>query len=301
MIREPLIDRHASGDRDLQVGSSQSAPRERAILFGRDRSLVGVVALGEAGKRASGYPRVIMLNAGLLHRVGPHRMYVDVARRLALEGVTSLRMDFSGIGDSGPRADGLPASESVISEAQEAMDVLARTPGSEGFVMMGLCSGADNGFRIACADSRVTGLVLIDPFPYRTPGYWLRHYGRRLGSIRSWRNVLARRHWIWGRFRRAGSEPEAERFPERELPPRERVEQELRALVARDVKILVIYTAGLAGSYNYREQFLRTFHRVDFGNCLQLEYFASSDHTFTLLEDRKRLVELIAAWTLRVA
>ena len=60
--------------------------------------------------------------------------------------------------------------------------------------------------------------------------------------------------------------------------------------------MLMIYTAS---EYNHRNQFLRTFRSVDFSDTLQLEYFGAADHTFTLLEDRKRLEELIEDWMLR--
>lgn len=273
--------------------------RERAISFGPDQALVGIVTLGASRPAGTAPPPLIMFNAGLLHRIGPHRMYVDVARRMADHGRTSLRMDFSGIGDSAARLDGLPATESVISEGQDAMNVLTQATRQQRFVLMGLCSGAYNAFEVARADERVSALVLIDAFPYRTPGYFVRHYGRRFFRLRSWLNLLTGKHPMWDRVRgRHERQHYPVDLPINPLPPRENMEQGLRSLVARGVKLLVIYTAGLAGDYNHRNQFLHTFRGIDFKDLLQLEYLARADHTFTLLEDRAHLLALLERWLL---
>ena len=46
----------------------------------------------------------------------------------------------------------------------------------------------------------------------------------------------------------------------------------------------------------YREQMFDAFPRVRFGDCLRLEFFAGSDHTFVLERDRAELTRLILDW-----
>src|SRR5688572_23958863 len=147
-------------------------------------------------------PAFIMLNSGLLHRVGPHRLYVELARALAAQGIPSLRFDFSGIGDSGPRTDQVQARLAAVDETREAMDLLHERIGSRSFVLVGVCSGADAAFRTAARDHRVVGTVMIDGLPYRSWRFFLRHYLRRLIRPSSWRNVFTGRHPLWSPLRR---------------------------------------------------------------------------------------------------
>src|SRR5688500_20259796 len=70
--------------------------RERAIRFGSGERLVGILtdpADGEDAQR----PTAVFVTAGMLHRVGPNRLYVTLARRLARLGVPSMRFDLSEI------------------------------------------------------------------------------------------------------------------------------------------------------------------------------------------------------------
>lgn len=45
-----------------------------------------LVAVATQPANAADVPGVILLNAGVLHRVGPHRLHVHLARRLAAAG-----------------------------------------------------------------------------------------------------------------------------------------------------------------------------------------------------------------------
>ena len=105
---------------------------------------------------------MILLNAGIIHRVGPGCLYVKLARRLARLGFVVLRFDFSGVGDSPSRTDNLPFARSAPQEAQEAMDYLRDTRGAQSFVLGGLCTGAVVSFQTALADPRVAGLLLLN-------------------------------------------------------------------------------------------------------------------------------------------
>ncbi|MCH7653577.1 MAG: alpha/beta fold hydrolase, partial [Chloroflexi bacterium] len=137
--------------------------REEAVLFGKGGSLVGVVTDQETSKGPGDGVAVILLNSGVLHHVGPGAIYVKIARLMAKLGFTSLRFDYSGIGDSGVRMDDVPFETSSILEAQEAMDYLEATRGVRRFILMGICSGAVASFEAAEADERVVGAVLMNP------------------------------------------------------------------------------------------------------------------------------------------
>jgi hypothetical protein len=69
-----------------------------------------------------------MSNAGMLHRVGPYRLHVRLARDLARMGFSSLRVDLADTGDS-PLRPGLTYTQSVAADFSEitAPGVAARS------------------------------------------------------------------------------------------------------------------------------------------------------------------------------
>lgn len=136
--------------------------REQAVLFGKTKSLVGIVTNPPKLTGESPLPAVILLNPGIVHRVGPGRIYVKIARALAALGFTVLRFDFSGIGDSAVRLDNLRFEKSAVREAQDAMDFLKSAKGIERFIFLGGCSGAFVSLDAAHCDSRVIGAILIN-------------------------------------------------------------------------------------------------------------------------------------------
>ena len=135
--------------------------REEVLRFGVDRALVGIQSNPQpALQERCG---VLLLNAGLVHRVGPARLYVSLARRLCERGHAVLRFDFSGVGDSPQGAQAARFEHSAPLEARAAMDALQQSCGAQRFVLIGLCSGAEIAFKTALADPRVRALVLINP------------------------------------------------------------------------------------------------------------------------------------------
>jgi pimeloyl-ACP methyl ester carboxylesterase len=274
--------------------------REKAILFGSSASLVGVVS--EAGHEGAGQrPAFLILNAGILHHVGPSRLHVALGRRVAEAGFTALRFDFSGIGDSGPRRDALSFDESTVVEIREAMDYLARTKGTEKFVLFGLCSGADAAFRAAKAEPRVVGHASIDGFAYRNLAYYLHYYGPRLLRLRSWIAFSGRQLGRLGRIagavlRRDNGSPSAGPVFTREFPSRDQAAADLSDLAARGVHQFFIYSGGHERWYNHAGQFHRTFRDVDFRGRLRVDYFPDADHTFPDLKKQDALITAICDW-----
>ncbi len=283
--------------------------REKAVKFGANRGLVGIVA--EPTVPVAGKPAVVLLNSGILHHVGASRLYVRVARRLAAAGHATLRFDFSGIGDSEPRRDTLGAAESAVVETREAMDLLqTRKGGTDRFILFGLCSGADMGFKTAGVDERVVGLVQLDPFAYRTRGYYVHHYGPKLVSVDAWRNYVSVRVRRWRAKREAARRVpgavDEERLeyvaPEyrRIFPPREQTKARLEALLARRVQLLNVFSSGMPDHYNHERQYRDAFADIDFGNQLQVDFIAGAEHTFTYLPDQERVLEIVDRWAQRV-
>ena len=272
--------------------------REKAYTFGKHGCLIGVVTEPDAKVQKEGIPAVILWNAGLLHRVGPYRLYVDMARKLASMGFLVFRFDLSGKGDSLPGKDNRSYEQRLVGDIQEAMDFLSTKEGVDEFVLIGLCSGADDAHQAAVLDSRVSGAVFLDGYGYRTWGYYLHHYGPRLFKLRVWKNFLKRKYSsVFVGTREEGNQTDTMKMFEREFPPKEKVTKEIQALADRGVNLLYIYSGGVKYAYyNYHGQFKDMFRSIDFQGKVQLEYFEEADHTYTRLVDRDKLMITISDW-----
>jgi len=140
-----------------------SAPfRERPLLFGNGRPLFGILTPADPARARPSRPPIVMTNAGCVNRVGPHRMYVKMARRWAQLGFDVLRVDLSGIGDSpvvpGER-ENLTYPVSALADLGEAM----RTFGGRQVIIAGLCSGGDYAFQLGASDAPLAGAWLLNP------------------------------------------------------------------------------------------------------------------------------------------
>ena len=114
---------------------------ERTVRIGAE-NLFGIVTEIEDAK-VSPMPAVLLLNAGRLPHSGPGRLWVEMARSWAAEGVRVLRFDLGGLGDS-PTRQGHQPDVSYPAEAIEDVVDAARFIAPENpvdVVLVGLCSG----------------------------------------------------------------------------------------------------------------------------------------------------------------
>ena len=170
---------------------------EHAILLGRHRSLVAVVTPATDHEPHGNLLGALLLNAGVVHRIGPNRMSVRIARVLAAAGVTSVRFDLSGLGDSPPRRDRLSFADAAVEDTQDVMSQLEQTYGVRRFVLIGLCSGGAVSFKTALADERVVGMVLINPNGLDHDEEWTAQVKQRAQGRRYRRLALhSRTSWL---------------------------------------------------------------------------------------------------------
>ncbi len=105
---------------------------------------------------------VLMLVGGPQYRVGSHRQFVQLSRFLAKHGVTSMRFDYRGMGDSYGDKASFEESEEDIRAAIDQLFI--REPQIKKVVLWGLCDAASMALIYAWQDARVTGLVLLNPW-----------------------------------------------------------------------------------------------------------------------------------------
>ena len=257
---------------------------ETACQFGDDQRLAGIVTEPSDGRPTLG---VVLVTAGLLPKSGPFRLYAELARHLAQQGVVTLRFDLGGVGDSVEERAGRPLRERTALEIRAAVDYLSQRFAVRRLVLGGLCSGAEDALRGAAADARVTGVVMIDPFAYRAPGWHARHLLHRLS-----RRVL-RAVGLYRPIPASTSKP-TERAVHYQYMERGEARATLVTLLRRDAHVHFLYTAGVREVFNHPSQVRAWFPDLDFGDRLTVDHFPQLDHTQLLSEDRRTLVRAIA-------
>jgi len=268
---------------------------ERVEVFGARRGLTGILTESDAAANANA-PTILLTNVGIQTRVGPGRIWVELARRLAASGFPVLRFDLSGMGDSAVRSGGASESERAVLDMRDAMDHLGRKYGAKHFVVIGFCSGTDAAHGVALADPRVAGMIWVEGYAYRTRRFLVRWHMKRLLSLHRWRRYarsqLARLRLTAGQRRSLGEE---DLIFTRDYPTRELLSRQLEELLHRGVRILAVYSGADNITYGYSGQFFEMMPGAFRGRVDEL-FVPEADHLFTTPEHRRALVEQLAGW-----
>lgn len=276
--------------------------RERVISIGQANPLIGIISQPEAAEVTNPSIAVILLNSGVIHRVGSCRLSVTLARAITEQaGVLTLRFDFSGIGDSGARRNALIAYESAVEEVQEVMDYLAREKQVKEFILYGLCSGAYASYRTALRDPRVVGIAQLDGYCYMSWKSYFHHYLPRLFSMTRWTSITKRALGL--KATSAADAGEDERFFEvptfGNFPPKAEVVAGLGKLVRRGIKLFSVFARS--DHYNYEGQFRDCFSSIPFSKSDKVLYLPAASHIVAEPDDQKLVVAGIADWVKTLA
>lgn len=159
-----------------RVADAPPAIDEVIDLQGGDAHAWGILSRPPHGVPASA-TAVLILVGGPQYRVGSHRQFVLLARRLAGSGHPTLRFDYRGMGD---RDGALRDFESAAADVQAALDALGRAcPETRRIVVWGLCDAASAALMFAAAHPRVAGLAIANPWvrsPASLAAARMRHY-----------------------------------------------------------------------------------------------------------------------------
>jgi hypothetical protein len=263
---------------------------ETCCQFGPRQQLAGIVT----EPRDAGSGTCVLVSAGLVPKFGPYRLYAQLARRLAQSGIRTLRFDLGDVGDSRQAHVGRTLEERTHLEIGAAVDFTSERfgLGGGGVVLGGLCSGAEDSFRYAERDPRVSAVLLIDAFSYRTRGWSWRHgLHRATRTSMRWLGMYAPLDYR----NAAANSSAASNMPRLAYKQMEHAESSriLKALVARGVKIHFVYTGGVRESFNHPRQLNAMFKGIDFKGLVTLDYFPHIEHLQALQEERLALIEAI--------
>ncbi len=154
MPRSPMIRSKELGDQTPVVFRNRKGLR----LFGILHTPPG---------RQPGDLTVVLLSPGVKMRVGPQRLYLPMTKQFLSVGLSVLRLDFHGLGDS----DGTLPEEQLrdvynhievgrfVEDTIDALNWMQQTHGCRRFLLSGLCGGAITALLAGQRDARVVGLI----------------------------------------------------------------------------------------------------------------------------------------------
>jgi dienelactone hydrolase len=265
---------------------------ELAARFGREDHLVGVVSVPSSYTMVS-TTGIIILNAGLVYRIGPNRLHVRLGREFASRGFPSLRMDLSGIGDSATAMQ--PQTLPEVADIQDAIDYLARTQSIRQVVLFGICAGAVNSYRCALKESRVRGVVLVDGYLYRTWKTLPKHYLRRLQEESHWFALALSKIGSIIKGSRKAASPQPILTMDTGSLPKAEYAAGLRQLDMAGQFVLQVMSGDFPELYNYASQYRDGFKRFGLSKNIRAHYFPGADHAFTSKQQQKRLLDYTAS------
>jgi pimeloyl-ACP methyl ester carboxylesterase len=154
----------------------------------------------QPSRALEGAPAILFVNTGGVHRIGDGRFTVLMARHLAAQGIASLRMDISGLGDSLRRDEALTLdrvyAQYAVSDARAGVDWLAGV-GYPKTVTFGVCTGAYVSIHTALTHPGVVGCAAINPPLFVWGGARTRPGARHVASSVVYRRAMRNpRKWL---------------------------------------------------------------------------------------------------------
>jgi dienelactone hydrolase len=300
---------------DLHVcAAAEVAPNilERGVWYDDEGLLFGVLTL-PLPRDLPPASALILLNNAKGNRTGPHGMNPGLARRLAEEGVATLRLDLAGIGDS-YLPTGRPEHDvyglDTVADVRAAVAFLRRM-GIDHIAVGGLCSGAYLAWHAAKEIEDIDRVImlnlqlfeweesrslLLNPLQtqyesdyyaqaMRSPDKWRKLLGGEVDVVgamkvlaaRLWNEVVARTHDL--------------RVGLRLLPP-SRIVEDVRALSERGVRLRFIFSGRDPGLAVLKGELGSEMKALIKGGQIRVDVVEGSDHSFTPRWATERLVDL---------
>jgi alpha-beta hydrolase superfamily lysophospholipase len=288
--------------------------QEEAVWFGTGHPLFGIVTTAPGCTHHEGPRALLLINSGAVHRVGPNRLYVTLARHFALRGYVVLRMDISGLGDTAARAgaqENVVYSKHAMTDIHAALEYLRRQRGITHIHAMGLCSGAYNAFKAAVAALPLNAATLINPLTFfwkdgtslkyaehRVAGDIIR-YRTNAFRLNAWLKLLRGKVDLWEllhvlarRIRSTALGPLWSVARLLHIPLKDDLPTELEAIVRHGIKLQFVFAEGDPGLELLSNHGGTTVRKLRSRGALDIQIIEAADHTFT--DDTARAALLAA-------
>ncbi len=273
--------------RDRSPSSAQPEPArgdgfsERAVRFGPDDRLFGIVTAPEAQVPAA--PAIVLLNTGAEYHIGPHRLYVPLAREWAARGHLVLRYDLGGIGDSvEPPGAGqnvaYPAH--ALDDLRHAIGFVRQLAPDRKVIVSGLCSGGWLSFVAAREGLPIDAIASVNPPLYLRDGP---AGARELAAASLTRRIQRALGKVIGGPMRSG------------------LARDLERIAARGLACLFVFSRGDGGLDYFDLYGSQALRRRTVRDRIRLVVVDGAGHTFRPSEARralhKRLVDFVAEFS----
>jgi uncharacterized protein len=245
-------------------------------------------------------PCVVIVVGGPQYRAGSHRQFVQLARALADAGHCAIRFDYRGMGDSSGEARNF---EAVDGDVRAIVNYAERSlPGCSGVVLLGLCDAASAALMYCAQDSRVRGVVIMNPWvrtqQTEAQAYVRHYYGRRLLQWSFWRKALAGELQVWhslrdllAKWRNASAKPVAGEA----LDFRRRMRSGLTGTKAR----VLLLQSGIDLTAREFDEFCQGSEQwreaIGHPRVMRVD-LPDADHTFSARSDLERANRTIIEW-----
>lgn len=249
---------------------------------------------------------VVFLNAGPQNRSGPQRIYVHAARRFSDAGITCLRLDLPGVGESeGPFPENhLDCHDPA--NVRGAVDLLKQR-GIRSVVLLGLCVGGRVAVRAGLADDRVAGVVswsapiisgapgtIADAISQAAARAQIQRWSQRVLQPQRWTRLFTSREARAEAANKLGRVLQTMVRPARHDVPKG-FAADMRKLVAGTRDFFIAYGERDLGPRAEFEEHVASL--ADTGRPdRRLMLVPGADHTFTALSTRGRVISETLAW-----
>lgn len=275
---------------------------EEAFVFEcHGNSLVAIATQPAQSACSNG---LLVVVGGPQYRVGSHRQFVQLSRALAESGISCLRFDCRGMGDSEGRTRDFTDIHEDIAAAVDAY--FDRNRGLSDIVLWGLCDGATAAAFYAPEDRRISGLVLLNPWVHTQKGeakaYLKHYYWRRVTSAAFWRKLLIG-DFNLGRAVRDASQLVKRVFPRKPTSDGSVSQEDVslprvlhQSLTRRPVKTLILLSGRDLVAQEFEDLISadRSWSRIT--EIVEIQRLPNSDHTFSDPREADRVSQLTIDW-----
>ncbi len=277
---------------------------ETPLHFGVDGRLFGILC---RPRSALGKDAVLITNMGVDPHYGFARFSVELARRMAAEGVASLRFDFAGLGDSLGRA----GHENVVSgifESERSPDISAAVDalehlGLNRFVIGGVCSGAYHALQGVLADERLRALFLINmPLFVWRAGDTIEFVSHKKAPSTYFVKLMDRKVFkrlLHGEIDIRGIiHSQCERLRERlrDILQSSPAHTAMATLSRREVKTLFVYAPGDVGLDVFEQNFGRGGSGLQWYEDATVKVVPDLDHNLSTRDMRSAACDIMIDW-----
>ncbi len=303
--------------------------RESFFYFGKDKTHFSIKTESKIGYD-SNLPIIILTNSGSNHRVGPSRLYVQLARQWAQHGFLVYRIDLPGLGDSMVKKredENIEYLDKGTNCILKAIDDISQEYKQPRFVVAGLCSGAYFSFQTALNSdhSNIVEILLINPLTFywergQTPEYSptrsiraLNWYKQAFFDVRSWKklfsgntnygyliktihdNIRLKLRLKFGQLNRFDSNQSNSKIINGSSYERRinNLGDDLESIVKKDTRISFLFARSDPGYDLLTTLGGKKTKSLIKGNKITMQFVENADHTFSKFKPRRQAIELL--------